>query len=384
MTTLAWGLALLVALAAIYLGLRWRRAEAEARSALDHLRQAREQAATLAAESEQRSAYLQALDRAELPALFLIDQARVVLWLNEAGRGLCIGEIELPIPLSKALRSYEILDLVDRALASADHFDREYMRDGRVFHADARQVIEQPALVAVLVRDVTEAQRLGRAQREFVANISHDLRTPIAAIQLMVETLIAGAADNPKRRSQLLTGIAEQTATLQQLAQEVLDLSLIESGRMPLRLIEIGVAELIEPIRQRMQPQAELKTLGLAAGYDPALRVLADPDNTRRVLQNLLHNAIKFTPAGGRIELGAAAQGEDVLFSVRDTGIGIAPDQLERVFERFHKLDRTRGEEGAGLGLAIARHIVRGHGGRIWVESEPGKGATFFFTLPRA
>ncbi len=384
MTMLAWGLALLMALVAIYLGLRWRRAEAEARSALDHLRQVREQAATLAAESERRSAYLQALDRAELPALFLIDQARVVLWLNEAGRGLCIGAIELPIPLSKALRSYEILDLVDRALASADHFDREYMRDGRVFHADARQVIEQPALVAVLVRDVTEAQRLGRAQREFVANISHDLRTPIAAIQLMVETLIAGAADNPKRRSQLLTGIAEQTASLQQLAQEVLDLSLIESGRMPLRLIEIRVAEVIEPILQRMQPQAELKTLSLSAGYDPALRVLADPDNTRRVLQNLLHNAIKFTPDGGRIELGAAAQGEDVLFSVRDTGIGIAPDQLERVFERFHKLDRTRGEEGAGLGLAIARHIVRGHGGRIWAESEPGKGAAFFFTLPGA
>lgn len=383
MIAFAWGLVVVLALAAIYLGLRWRRSEAETRAILENLRQVREHGATAAAGSERLGAYLRALDRADLPALFLIDHARTVLWLNEAARLLCVGEFELPIPLSKALRSYEILDLVDRALTSADHFDREFMRDGRVFYADARQVLDQPAVVAVLVRDVTEAQRLGRAQREFVANISHDLRTPIAAIQLMVETLISGAADNPKRRGQLLAGIAEQTASLQQLAQEVLDLSLIESGRMPLRLIEIGVAELIEPIIQRLQPQAEMKNLDLAAGYDPTLQVLADPDSTRRVLQNLLHNAIKFTPEGGKIEVGAAAQDDDVLFWVRDTGAGVAPDQLERIFERFHKLDRTRGEEGVGLGLAIAQHIVRGHGGRIWAESQPGQGATFFFTLPR-
>lgn len=383
MTTLAWVLAVALALSLVYVATRWRRAEAEARSVLERLRLSREQAEDMAAENERLAGYLQAVNQADLPALFLTDHARTVLWLNEAARRLCAGEVEPPIPLSKALRSYEILDLVDRALSSADHFDREYMRDGRVFHADARQVLDQPPIVAVLVRDVTEAQRLGRAQREFVANISHDLRTPVAAIQLMVETLMSGGGDTPKRRNQLLAGIADQTATLQQLAQEVLDLNLIESGRMPLRLIDIDVAELFEPVVQRMQPQAESKEISLATRYAPSLHVLADPDSARRVLQNLLHNAIKFTPSGGAIETGAAFKDEDVLFWVRDSGIGIASDQLERVFERFHKLDRTRGEEGAGLGLAIARHIVRGHGGRIWAESELGHGATFFFTLPK-
>ncbi len=383
MTTLAWVLAAALALAMIYAAARWRRAEAEARDVLERLRLSREQAEDMVAENERLAGYLQAVNQADLPALFLTDHARTVLWLNEAARRLCAGEVEPPIPLSKALRSYEILDLVDRALSSADHFDREYMRDGRVFHADARQLVDQPPIVAVLVRDVTEAQRLGRSQREFVANISHDLRTPVAAIQLMVETLMSGGADTPKRRNQLLAGIADQTATLQQLAQEVLDLNLIESGRMPLRLIDIDAAELFEPVVQRMQPQAESKTVSLTTHYDQELHVLADPDSARRVLQNLLHNAMKFTPPGGAIETGAALKDEDVLFWVRDSGIGIAPDQLERVFERFHKLDRTRGEEGAGLGLAIARHIVRGHGGRIWAESEPGQGATFFFTLPK-
>lgn len=383
MMILAWGLAAALVVVAIYLGGRWRRAEAELKTAWERSRQVREQIEVIAEENERQTCLLQALDQADLPALFLTDSARMVLWLNEAARQLCTEYIHPPVLLSKALRSYEILDLANRALTSEDHFDREYMRDGLVFHADARQVLDQPVVVALLVRDVTELQRLGRAQRELVANISHDLRTPIAAIQLMVETLMAGGIDNPKRRGQLLSGIVDQTATLQQLAQEVLDLSLIESGRMPLRLIDIDLAELIEPIMQRMQPQAEMKSLQLAASYDPTLKVLADPDNTRRVLQNLLHNAIKFTPDGGAIEVGAAPEGEDVRFWVRDSGVGIAPDQLERVFERFHKLDRTRSEEGAGLGLAIARHIVRGHGGRIWAESEQGKGATFFFTLPR-
>lgn len=382
MTILTGGLAVVLALAVLYSVARWRRAEAETRLVLANLRQTREHNADTAAVQERQAAWLQALAQADLPALFLIDASRTVLWLNAAGRELCLGPVELPLPLSKALKGYEMLGLVDRALAGADRFERDYLAGDRIFHASARQVLDRPAIVALWLRDVTEAQRLGRTQREFVANISHDLRTPVAAIQLMVETLIAGAGENPKRRGQLLSGIAEQTATLQQLAQELLDLNLIESGRMPLRLVETGVSEIIEPVAQRLQPQAELKTLRLATNYPPALRALADPDNIRRALQNLLHNAIKFTPAGGQIEIGAAAQGEDVLFWVRDSGIGIAPDQLERVFERFHKLDRTRSEEGAGLGLAIARHIVAGHGGRIWAESEPGQGAVFFFTLP--
>lgn len=384
MTPLAWGLAAVLVLAAAFLFWRWRRAETTVQAALDLLRAVREQAEALEAANENHTAYLSGLAQADGPALFLVDGQQSVQWINEVGRELCVEGIGLPIPLSRAVHSFELLDLAGRALEARGRHERQFTRDGRSYHAQAMQTQPQPLLALLVVKDVTELQRLGRARRDFVANISHDLRTPITAIQLMVETLQGGAGADGKRRGQLLADIGEQTAAIQQLAQEMLDLSLIESGRMPLRLVETPVADLIEPVLQRMQPQAEPKGLHLAAKYDQAPQVLADPDNVRRALQNLVHNAIKFTPVDGTVTVGATDAGEDVRFWVQDTGVGIDPDDLPRVFERFYKADRTRSESGTGLGLAIARHIVEAHGGRIWVESVYGKGATFYFTLPRA
>ncbi len=384
MTPLAWGLAAVLVLAAAVLFWRWRRAEITVQALFDRLRVLREQTEALEAENENHNAYLSGVAQADGPALFLVDGQQSVQWINEVGRELCVEGIELPIPLSRAVHSFELLDLAGRALEATGQHERQFTRDGRIYHAQAMQTQAQPRLALLVVKDVTELQRLGRARRDFVANISHDLRTPITAIQLMVETLQGGAGADSKSRNQLLTGIGEQTAAIQQLAQEMLDLSLIESGRMPLRLVETAVADLIEPVLQRMQPQAEPKGLRLAANYDQSLRVLADPDNVRRTLQNLVHNAIKFTPVDGAVTVGATDAGEDVRFRVQDTGVGIDPDDLPRIFERFYKADRTRSESGTGLGLAIARHIVEAHGGRIWAESVYGKGATFYFTLPRA
>jgi two-component system phosphate regulon sensor histidine kinase PhoR len=384
MTPLAWGLAAVLVLAAAVLFWRWRRAETTLQAALDRLRTVREQAEALEAANANHTAYLASLAQADGPALFLVDGQQTVQWINDVGRDLCVEGIVLPIPLSRAVHSFELLDLAGRALEAMGQHERQFTRDGRIHHAQAMQTRSQPRLALLVVKDVTELQRLGRARRDFVANISHDLRTPITAIQLMVETLQGGAGADGRRRNQLLAGIGEQTAAIEQLAQEMLDLSLIESGRMPLRLVETPVADLIEPVRQRMQPQAEPKGLRLAANYDQTLQVLADPDNVRRALQNLVHNAIKFTPAGGAVTVGATDAGEDVRFWVQDTGVGIDPDDLPRIFERFYKADRTRSESGTGLGLAIARHIVEAHGGRIWAESVYGKGATFYFTLPRA
>jgi two-component system phosphate regulon sensor histidine kinase PhoR len=261
----------------------------------------------------------------------------------------------------------------------------EYHDERGSYHVRMRRIVAGPeALVALRVRDVTELQRLGRARRDFVANISHDLRTPITTIGVLVDALKNESAHSARQRAKLLDSISDQTATLSQLAQELMDLSLIESGRMPLRLVDIPAVTLLEDARERMLTQAERKEIDILLEAPPQdLRVLADHDNICRVLQNLMHNAIKFSPHRSKVVIGAEEQGGDVRFWVRDWGPGISEEEQTRIFERFYKADVTRSSGGTGLGLAIARHIVEGHGGHIGVESAVGAGSTFWFTLIR-
>lgn len=383
---------ILLLLAALLLCLwRWRAAAAAGRDLRWQALAAGNQAKELAQESARLAAHLQALTQAGAEAIFLLDDQSLVLWWNQTAQRLAAQPASPPLPLSRASPNFELLDLVTQARADFLPHERQFMQGSQAFHAVAQRQegpsgrTEGPsALIVLSVANVTELQRLGRMRRDFVANISHDLRTPITAIQLMVDTLRSGAADNRRRQEHLLEGIADQTAILRQLAQELLDLSLIESGRLPIRLAPTPLQDLIAPVIQQNLPQAEHKGVRLRSAYDPQVQVLADVETIRRALQNIVHNAIKFTPKGGRVLIGAASDGEDVQVSVRDDGPGIDPEDVHRIFERFYKADRTRSEGGAGLGLAIARHIVEGHGGRIGVESEPGQGAAFFFTLLKA
>lgn len=249
--------------------------------------------------------------------------------------------------------------------------------------------------VALAIHDVTELQRLGRARRDFVANISHELRTPLASMQLLIETLLnKEVLDDRKIRLEIIDKISTQVEALGQLAQELLDLSLIESGKMPLKLASYPLRDIVEEQLKRLLPQAERKNIHLTLQVDPEINVLADQTMVGRVLSNLLHNAIKFTDRGQvtitaerchTIDVTHNAADLDetwVKVGVSDTGVGIPPDQLARIFERFYKLDRARKQSGTGLGLAIARHIVEAHGGRIWAENNKTSGVTFYFSLP--
>ncbi len=347
-------------------------------------RLSRKTAKTPALSQEEPTArrYLDALRQMGGESLFLLNAAGEALWMNNAARKLIPPEAESAPRLTSIAGSHEPLALARQALADDDPHERQFSVGGNHYLAVARRASQRPPLVGLTISDVTELLRLGRARRDFLANVSHDLRTPIAAIQLMVETLRTGVADDA-RRQQLLNSITQQTNSLQQLAQEMLDLSMIESGRMPFKLVETPLAAVLTPISQRMAAQAEHKDVKLILRPLPDVHVWADVNQVQRALQNLLHNAIKYTPAGGNIIISSEVGDEEVTVIVADTGVGIAAKDQEQVFERFYKANRGRSDEGTGLGLAITRHIIKGHGGRIWVESQLGQGATFFFTLPR-
>lgn len=236
----------------------------------------------------------------------------------------------------------------------------------------------------LMVQDLTRLRRLETVRRDFISNVSHELRTPLASLKALVETLTDGALDDPPAARRFLRRIQTEVDALTQMASELLELSRIESGQVPLKIEPVSPSQLLCSAADRMRTQAERAGLELTVESPPDLPPIpADSARLEQVLVNLIHNAIKFTLAGGKIHLYARLDGKYMRFDVSDTGVGIHPDDLPRIFERFYKADRARTKGGGtGLGLSIARHIVEAHGGKIWVESELEKGSTFHFTIP--
>ena len=235
----------------------------------------------------------------------------------------------------------------------------------------------------LLVQDLTRMRRLETVRRDFISNVSHELRTPLASLKALTETLQEGALEDPKAARRFLGRIHTEVDALTQMATELLELTRIESGQVPLELKPISPANLLHSATERMRLQAERAGLDLQSGCAADLPpILADLPRLEQVLVNLIHNAVKFTPPGGEIHLDAIQEGRFVRFCVRDTGPGIPSDDLPRIFERFYRVDRSRSGGGTGLGLSIARHLVEAHGGQLWAESREGEGSTFYFDIP--
>jgi two-component system phosphate regulon sensor histidine kinase PhoR len=278
-------------------------------------------------------------------------------------------------------------DILERARTDGSANGELAARDG-----------DRPALVVrarrspaegiwLVLEDVTELRRLQRIRAEFVDNLSHELRTPITTVRLLAETLTREMDDvgASARARDMVAKIDVETGHLAQMVGELLDLRKIEQGGAPLYLDDVEMGAVIRASLERLTLFAERQAVSLHADVaDEPLWIRGDDDRLGQLLVNLLHNAIKFSPAGGDVTVRARSAETEVVVSVEDQGVGIPRADLDRVFERFYKVDkaRVRGKGGTGLGLAIARHIVEGHGGRIWVESEEGRGATFSFAIP--
>jgi len=386
-----WWVPAILAVALLIVGLAWRRAMTERGALLAEISRLRRQASANQAQLQAAGDELAGLAEAAFDGLVVVDRDRRIRAINAAARALLGTQEAIGRSFIEVARHHDMDDLLAAALSGSDDLDRQFFVGDRPLRARAMPLGAGARYGAVLaLQDVSELQRLGRARRDFVANISHELRTPLASIRLLLDTLQGDPTPEPELMRHLIEQIAVEVDALSQLAQELLDLSQIESGQALLRLVPVRVADLISEPVARLRPQAERKRQHIALDVPPDLTALADPEQVSRVIVNLLHNAIKFTAEGGAIGVmgargqGAEAGAEEVVIEVWDTGSGIAPEDLPRIFERFYRADRARGGGGTGLGLAIAKHIVEAHGGRIWAESEPGRGSVFRFTLPAA
>jgi two-component system phosphate regulon sensor histidine kinase PhoR len=378
-----WIVAAVCAALAAWLWVNYRRARLQADSFRAEAQRRIQELHSLGYDEDHVGRRVSAVGDASTDAILVCKADHTLIYLNPVAEVLFGKLPETLHNLITVTRHYDIDRLASDALEAGEDLDRQILVNGRAFRARAATYAGG---VVMVLSDVSELQRLGRARRDFVANISHELRTPLTSIRLLLDTLLLSAPKLGEEATASLKKIEVEVQALQQMAQELLDLAQIESGQALVRLVPTRVADLVAASVERLAPQIERKGQTVNVEVPPELVALADGEQVSRALANLLHNAIKFTPPQGRIAICARLLDGDVLLEISDTGPGIPPDDIPRVFERFFRGDRSRQGGGTGLGLAVAKHVIEAHGGQIWVESEgrPGRGAVFRLTLPAA
>lgn len=383
-------LTILLLVVACALHFWWRaklRREREAWEAENARRSALEQAAVAEAQARQ-----DALFDSMIEGVLVLDEAGRVQFANRAfaqmfgATGALRGRA-----LLEAVRLHEIAEIVERAGVEGRVVDCELRLSGEPerwlqINAATMTGADRRRLGTILVvHDLTRLKKLERTREEFVANVSHELRTPLSLIKGYVETLLDGAKDNPGVAVRFLQTIQRNSERLQFLIEDLLTISELESGRITLTTRVLPLGGVVDKVFGDLKDRATRKDIELRNETNEII-AQADERRIQQVLSNLVDNAIKYGRAGGMVAVTARlADDVTVEVSVRDDGPGIPPEALERVFERFYRVDkaRSRDQGGTGLGLSIVKHIIQSHGGEVWAKSEVGKGTTFYFTLPR-
>ena len=289
------------------------------------------------------------------------------------------------------VRNPKLSQLVDRAVQKREIVTEEielYHPEKKVLRVNVVGIPrDEGAIRNVLVfSDITEVRRLERTRQEFVANVSHELKTPLTSIKGFIETLLGGALNDPEQAKRFVNMMEEDANRLTRLIGDLLELSKIESKEILPKPVCINLVEQIGKVISIFQREIEAKKVivknQISSGQP--IFVMADPDQLRQVLLNLVDNAIKFNKEKGEIILDATTNGTTIQISIEDTGIGIPRGAIPRIFERFYRVDKARSRDlgGTGLGLAIVKHIIEAHGGAISCESKLGQGSKFSFTLP--
>ena len=291
--------------------------------------------------------------------------------------------------LVEVVRQTELIEAARKVLAGEPRVEAEIVTGTLRQHFFAATVASVRAAetngAVIVLHDITDLRKLERVRRDFVANVSHEFRTPLTAIQGFAETLLAGAMNDPQNRERFLGIIVEHSRRLARLTEDLLMLSKMDADRLELETRRIPVGPFVESCIETSTPRAKDKDLKLLVNLAERVPDIAgDRRRLTEVLQNLLDNAIQYTPAGGQIMVSAGPKNGEVIFTVSDTGIGIPQADQPRIFERFYRVDVARSREvgGTGLGLSIAKHLIENHGGKIWVDSEVGRGSQFHFSVP--
>ena len=323
-----------------------------------------------------------------------LDREGRVLWVNRSAERLFGLQSQEAVGkrLADLVRQPQVEALVQEVLTKRQPEAREVQVFGPMeqtirFQATPCEGGEEAAALVVVAQDVTEVRRLERMRREFVANVSHELKTPVTSIKGLTETLLNGALEDAANNRRFVTLIDEDATRLTRLIDDLLELSHIESKATPLQLQPVRLQELFEGLVARFRNQAEVGQVTLDARVPENVPpVRGDPDRLRQIFVNLLDNSIKFNKPAGRVSISTVADGAEVRITVADTGCGIPEADLPRIFERFYRVDKARSRElgGTGLGLSIIKHLVDLHQGRVSVASRLGEGSAFPVVLPRS
>jgi len=338
---------------------------------------------------------LRAILSGMVEGVIAIDDHRQIVFANERA-GVLLGfdaNRVVKRELCEVVLQPEFRAIIEQGLSGSEPHRGEFEWKGPPSRTISVYVSRFPGSgmpgAVVVLNDTTEHKQTEKLRQEFVANVSHELKTPLAVIKSTIETLADGAAEDPEARSLFLAQVTREADRLEALIQDLLSLARIEAGQLGLEPQSVPLGRAITDCVERHHARAESKTLTMVerppTDSTGEVYVWADADALRQVMDNLVDNAIKYTPNGGRITVRWGASGDTAHFEVADTGIGIPDEDLPRVFERFYRVDKARSRSvgGTGLGLSIVKHLVQAMKGQVRVASSLGKGTTFRVTLPR-